>query len=220
MDRKKLKISVEGNIGSGKSTLIEFLTKQNNRYLGIPEPIDAWRNVNGLNFLDLMYQNKSKWSFHFQLVALTTMLENNFIQSDKPAIITERSLLSIKHIFTKYLSQNQILTIEDIAVLDTIFNCLLTKCNVGIPNIIIYLQTRPEIAFDRIKQRQRAEENDIDLNYIKDLNKLHDDWLLKNKSDDITIFVIDANKSWENILVQVHLVEKYIDKILQNGDSE
>jgi deoxynucleoside kinase len=51
--KRPFRVSVEGNIGAGKSTLIEYF----NSFSGIEtyrEPIEWWRNVNGNNLLELM----------------------------------------------------------------------------------------------------------------------------------------------------------------------
>lgn len=42
------------------------------------------------------------------------------------------------------------------------------------PNLIIYLRTPPSLAFERIRQRNRAEEKNISFEYIKALHELHE----------------------------------------------
>ncbi len=42
----------------------------------------------------------------------------------------------------------------------------------------MYLRTKPEVAYERIQQRSRHEENKIPFQYIKDLHELHEDWLV------------------------------------------
>ena len=43
---------------------------------------------------------------------------------------------------------------------------------------IIYLRTDPEVVYERIKNRNRSEENTIPLQYLKELHKLHEEWLV------------------------------------------
>ena len=47
-------ISVEGNIGGGKSTLLNFLSHNQNFEI-LTEPIEEWRNINNQN-LFLFYR--------------------------------------------------------------------------------------------------------------------------------------------------------------------
>ena len=55
--RPKLTVCVEGNIGSGKSTLLNYFSSFNDVEV-VPEPVDKWRNVKGLNLL-VRYLDKS-----------------------------------------------------------------------------------------------------------------------------------------------------------------
>ena len=69
-------LSIEGNIGSGKSTLIKYL--QNN-YLDnplkiyfLPEPVAIWESITdnqGVNIIEKYYANQSKYAFSFQMMA-------------------------------------------------------------------------------------------------------------------------------------------------------
>ena len=40
-------VLVEGNVGSGKSTLVNILAGAEPRIDAIPEPVEAWQNVSG-----------------------------------------------------------------------------------------------------------------------------------------------------------------------------
>jgi len=64
-------ILVEGNVGSGKSTFVDILTRDDPRIAPVPEPVEAWQNVSGtgVNMLDLMFQNGPRWAGTFQLVS-------------------------------------------------------------------------------------------------------------------------------------------------------
>lgn len=47
----------------------------------------------------------------------------------------------------------------------------------------VYLRTDPEVAFQRIKTRNRFEEKDVTLEYIQHLHELHDKWLNVHTTD-------------------------------------
>lgn len=76
---KVLKIAVEGNIGSGKTTFLSIFdrcakTLFKNPMI-LPEPVDQWRNVKGVNIFQLLADDPIRWSFTFQLYVLFTMLQ-------------------------------------------------------------------------------------------------------------------------------------------------
>lgn len=48
---------------------------------------------------------------------------------------------------------------------------------------LVYLRTDPEVAYQRIKTRNRSEEKDVPFEYIKNLHELHDKWLNVHKTD-------------------------------------
>lgn len=47
----------------------------------------------------------------------------------------------------------------------------------------VYLKTDPEVAYQRIKTRNRSEEKDVPFEYIKHLHELHEKWLNVNQTD-------------------------------------
>lgn len=47
----------------------------------------------------------------------------------------------------------------------------------------VYLRTDPEVAYQRIKARNRSEEKYVPFKYIKHLHELHDKWLNVHKTD-------------------------------------
>lgn len=88
---RPFRVSIEGNIGCGKSTLIKYLS-------GVPtvdaytEPLDKWRNVGGHNLLDLLYRDLKRWNFTFSHYVQLTRLKIQTRKTDNPVQIFERSL--------------------------------------------------------------------------------------------------------------------------------
>ena len=72
--------SIEGNIGSGKSTLMENLKKtykNNSQVIFLKEPVDEWENIkdsNGVTILQKFYADQEKYSFAFQMMAYVSRL--------------------------------------------------------------------------------------------------------------------------------------------------
>lgn len=171
-------ILIEGNIGSGNSTLLSFLEKFNGIQT-IPEPIDKWKNLNGSNLLQLMYENPQKWAFPFQSYVMLTQLENYITMSSKPTQIMERSILSTRNCFIKNLfEENKIEKVQ----YDIIEKwCEFAENNFKIePHLIIYLRTTPEIAFERAVKRKRPEELQLPIRLFQRLHDYHENWLFKS----------------------------------------
>lgn len=69
-------VAIEGNIGAGKSTFLDYISKKfPNRVNIYCEPVHRWRNVNGTNLFDLMYKDPKRYGFIFQSYVQLTMLE-------------------------------------------------------------------------------------------------------------------------------------------------
>lgn len=71
---KQLTISIEGNIGSGKSTFVKYLSKFS-EFQVFEEPVKEWQNFNGINLLKESYENPGKCGFTFQSYTMLTMLK-------------------------------------------------------------------------------------------------------------------------------------------------
>lgn len=67
---------------------------------------------------------------------------------------------------------------------------------------IIYLRTTPEIAFERVKKRNRPEEVEISLEYITLLHTLYEKWIPSITS--INILTLDATQSLSHIMLELN----------------
>ena len=205
-------ISVDGNIGSGKSTLIDFLKKKfknNSKIIFLDEPVDDWVRVKdneNSNILKKFYEDKKRWSYTFQSFAFITRYEKliNFLNKYKydKIIITERSTETDKNVFAKMLyDSNQITQLE--------YNIYLYWYNKLINNNmiknIIYVNTNPKTCLERIKKRNRKEEINMSGEYIINVDKYHKDWL---KNNTYNICEIEGANDFDNKLVQQNIVNK------------
>ena len=102
--------SIEGNIGSGKSTLIEILKNQKN-ILFLPEPVDSWNEIkdtSGVTILEKYYQDQKRYAFPFQMMAYITrinLIKNMNFPPDS-IVISERSIYTDREIFAKMLYES------------------------------------------------------------------------------------------------------------------
>ena len=192
-------ISVDGNIGSGKSTLVKYL--QSCEHLGVKiftvlkEPVDEWesiKNENGETVIECFYKDQTKYAFSFQMMAYISRLASlRKIVADpvnqNAIIITERSMLTDKYVFAKMLYDDNKIEKINYSIYLKWFNEFITDLPV---DKIIYLNTSPEICHSRILKRSRAGDDKVSLEYLKNCDNYHNDWLLNSS---IQVLTIDGN---------------------------
>ena len=181
-------ISIEGNIGSGKSTLMKNLKnyyKDNTNVIFLKEPVDEWEKIkdaNGKTILEKFYEDQEKYSFPFQMMAYISRLNvlKHAIKSipnmtdQKYIIITERSLYTDKCVFAKMLHDSG--KIEDVNY-KIYLNWFYTFLDEFPVHKLIYVQALPEICHNRITKRSREGEKNISLDYLQLCNKYHNEMI-------------------------------------------
>jgi deoxyadenosine/deoxycytidine kinase len=193
--------SIEGNIGTGKSTFLEKLKehyKDDDSVCFLAEPTQVWDTIkdkNGITILEKYYENQQRYAFSFQMMAFISRLTGlkDALKNDKYAIIImERSLFTDCNVFAKMLYDDK--KIEDIEY--TIYKKWYNDFLKDLPPIsFIYLRTEPIISLKRVKERNREGET-IPLEYLENCHKYHDNWLLEHNTS--PLLKIDANVDMRN----------------------
>lgn len=184
-------ISLCGNIGSGKSTLVSNLNQHQNVYHVVQEPISEMNDL-----LSKYYKDLSKWAFHLQckVLLLYNKMRQNFNSSQN--YIVERSPLESKHVFAQALFDSGLLTKIEFQLYEEVYESLAWE-----PDFSIYIRVDPETCFERIKQRSRECESDISIEYIKQLHELYEHFFEKYKYSK-NFFVIDGNQDESDVYNQ------------------
>lgn len=181
---KKIIISIEGNIGVGKSSFLGLLKEYfRDQAEFIYEPVEEWLSIkdeNGKDLLQTFYDDKKRWSYTFQNVAYITRMNrliNAINHSEKRFIIIDRSLSADLRTFTKILIEEGCITHLEMEAYN-LWNKFFEQ-NYGdkFDHYIIYLRCKPETAFERVKLRARNAETTIPLDYLKKLHQAHEEWL-------------------------------------------
>lgn len=161
---------VEGNIGAGKSTLLNLLEKSFQNVFCLYEPVEKWKRVGGSNLLGDFYSSPERWGFTFELYSMFTKIKmlREAMLSDAEIIIMERSILS-DYVFQNVSYNLGKIDLKELAILEEMRVFFFQD----IPKIdgIIYLNTKPVECLQRIKKRKRSEEQNIDINYLLQLEK-------------------------------------------------
>jgi deoxynucleoside kinase len=86
-------VFVEGNVGVGKTSFLSFFKKFDD-FLVLEEPIEKWKDLKGINLLDLRFKEPGRFQFPFQHYATLTRLQQHLSLTEKPIKIIERSLFT------------------------------------------------------------------------------------------------------------------------------
>ncbi len=187
-------ILFEGNIAAGKSTMGRRL-QASGQFGFVEEPVGAWQNDFAVNLLGLFYEDPKRWAFTFQLAAFTTRAKTwteVLSMIDHSTVVLERSIYCDRYVFAKNCYQSGLMSETEWQVYCKMWDWLQSNWCTE-PDKIVYLRTPAEICCERIEQRGRAEEHTIPLDYLRDLEQLHDEWLLDNPK----AVVIDGCRQWE-----------------------
>lgn len=188
--RRPMVIAIEGNIGAGKSTLLrELETTFSSEYvICMQEPVDLWERVKdekGFTILSKFYEDPSKYSFPFQIMAYTSRLETfHRIMREHPkcrVIICERSLEADKHIFANMLHDDGYIDPISYQVYEMLYKNTVHEFSV---DFIVYLDALPEVCHRRIELRSRQGENNITREYLEKCKQYYDRWLLSETTGD------------------------------------
>lgn len=220
-------VLVEGNIGSGKTTFLNYFAAQHAAEVVIhPEPVDDWRNVRGHNLFQKMYEEPNRWSYlfqHYVQLSRARLHEQIYNPSLTSKVhIFERSLYSTMYCFGENLHRYGAMSDAEFVVEEEWFKYLTDplRPNPIAVDLIVYLQTQPETVFNRIKARCRKEEKGIPLDYLTQLHKLHDEWLLpenrtqRSKHWELPGQVLVLNVDEEGVEKSLALYQKYAPVIL------
>lgn len=190
-------ITVEGNIGSGKSTLVknlELAFNESDSVCFLQEPVDEWDKIkdeDGKTMIEKYYGNQKKYAFSFQMMAYISRLTRlrNAIKTNPKVIITERSIFTDKNVFASMLYKGK--KIEDVEYI--IYTKWFEEFLKDIPPInTIYVRTTPEIAKQRVEIRARKGET-IPLEYLQLCHEYHERWLYDNELEKKNILILDGN---------------------------
>ena len=193
------KVFIEGNIGTGKTTLLSLIISNKSKYTNfkdasiIYEPVEEWialTDSDGCNILDKFYGSQSRWSFTFQINSFLS--RHASIEKGKSNIkIIERSVYSDKNCFAKNCYNNGTMTELEYKIYNRWFDWLNIPKEENETHKFIYLKTSPKICFDRISKRNREEESSITIEYLEQIHNLHEEWL----STIDNLLVIDVSKN-------------------------
>ena len=186
--------SIEGNIGSGKSTLVKELQKSvpnilDKKVVYVQEPVNEWSKIKdkkGETILEKFYADQHKYAFSFQMMAYISRLAllRNIVRENPDAIIiTERSVFTDREVFAKMLYDEGKIEDVDYQIYLKWFDEFIEEIPI---TGLIYVTTTPEKSKQRVDLRARMGES-IPLSYLQRCHNYHESWI-KNIKKQVCLF--------------------------------
>lgn len=176
-------IAVSGNIGSGKTTLVEKLSRH---YGWVP----LYESVDHNPYLRDFYDDMTRWAFHLQIYFLNSRFNQvrQIRESDK-TIIQDRTIYEDAYIFAANLHSSGHINDRDYQSYLDLFHSMINF--VQPPDLLIYLKADIPKLVQQIQKRNRDFEFNIKLEYLKNLNTHYESWTREYKRGRLLTVDID-----------------------------
>ena len=178
-----MKVVIDGNIGSGKTTQLGLLEKIG--YTVRREPIDTWP-------LEEFYKDPKRWAFYFHMKILQTLRP---LKTSR-LVVYERSLLSSRWVFWEVMRRQGLVTAQE----DETYSYFYEQC-AWFPDVYIFLSKSADLAWEHIQERHQAGDSGITKEYWKELDAEYRK-LVQNVP--CKVYILNANRSVEEIHKEIY----------------
>lgn len=176
-------IAICGNIGSGKTTLANMLSKHYNWKA-------EFESVENNPYLADFYEDMHTWAFHLQVYFLNNRFNQiKNIQASEVTTIQDRTIYEDAYIFAANLYKSGFLNDRDYSSYLSLFHSMIH--HVEAPDLVVYLKADIPKLVKQIQKRGRDYEDAIRLDYLKNLNEHYADWI--GNYDLGRLLIIDVN---------------------------
>lgn len=177
-------IAIAGNIGAGKTSLTDLLSKHYKWQGHFEEVVEN-------PYLDDFYHQMERWSFNLQIYFLNSRFGQLIeIQKSGKNVIQDRSIYEDAHIFAPNLHAMGLLSQRDYQNYKSLFE-LMENMVTG-PDLMIYLRSSIPNLVGNIHKRGREFENSISIDYLSRLNERYEAWI--HNYDKGKLLIIDVDE--------------------------
>jgi deoxyadenosine/deoxycytidine kinase len=161
-------LAVAGNIGAGKSTMVDFLCRQYG-FRPFVEP-------NLLNpYLVDFYADMRAWAFHSQISFLAHKFRLHMeLMAEPSTVVQDRTIYEDAEIFAKHLHRSGAMGDRDWRTYTDLYAAM--RKALAPPDLLIVLRCSVKGLKNRIKKRGRREEQSIPGEYLESLQRLYEEW--------------------------------------------
>jgi deoxyadenosine/deoxycytidine kinase len=203
----KLKhIAIAGNIGAGKTTLTELLSKH---YGWEVQYEDTSTNP----YLSDFYEDMHRWSFNLQIYFLNSRYQQILdIRKGLHTVIQDRTIYEDAHIFAPNLHDMSLMSSRDFDNYYELFRIMSSQ--VEPPDLFIYLKSSIPKLVQHIHTRGRDYEGNMSLDYLKKLNERYETWIESYKEGKLLVInndKLDFKNNPEDLGVVIEMVDAEIN---------
>jgi deoxyadenosine/deoxycytidine kinase len=179
-------IAIAGNIGSGKTTLTELLS----RHYGWEAHFE---DVDENPYLDDFYAEMQRWSFNLQIYFLNSRFRQVVdIRRNNRKVVQDRTIYEDAYIFAPNLHAMGLMTSRDFNNYSALFD--LMDGFIQAPDLLIYLRASVPTLVGQIQKRGRSYETSIRLDYLQRLNERYEAWISTYDKGRLLVIDVDHNR--------------------------
>lgn len=193
-------IAIAGNMGAGKSTLVEFLS---HTYGARPfyEPNEA------NPYLPDFYRDMKRWAFHSQLYFLSNKFRLHQELDQAPGVVVlDRTIYEDAEIFATALMEMRKFDRRDWDTYWGFYQVILNA--IRPPDLMIYLRCSMRTLRKRIKLRGRKMEQEIPLSYFKRLERLYEAWIENYSHSEVLVLETDNLDYIQDMMHRLDVMER------------
>jgi deoxyadenosine/deoxycytidine kinase len=183
-------IAIGGNIGSGKTSLTELLSK----HYGW---IAHYENVDENPYLTDFYEDMQRWSFNLQIYFINNRFKQivKIFKSGK-TVLQDRTIYEDAYIFAPNLHAMGLMSTRDFNTYSSLFS--LMSSLIKPPDLLIYIRASVPALVQQIQKRGRKYEASIRLDYLQRLNERYEAWAETYKLGKLLTIDVDTYNFVDN----------------------
>ena len=196
----KRSIAIAGNMGAGKSTLVDFLAR--------PYGVVPFYEPNDENpYLADFYKDMKGWAFQSQLYFLANKFRLHQELDRQPGVVAlDRTIFEDAEVFATALHQMRKISKRDWQTYQSFYNAILDA--IRPPDLMIYLRCSMRTLRQRIRLRGRAMERDVPHAYLKRLDRLYDEWIASYDMSDVLVLETDELDYIHDLVHRLDVMER------------
>ena len=193
-------IAIAGNMGSGKSTLVDFLARTYD--------VSPFYEPNEENpYLPDFYKDMKRWAFRSQLYFLSNKFRLHQELDRTPGVVAlDRTIFEDAEIFATALHQMRKIDKRDWQTYWGFYQAILDA--IKPPDLMIYLRCSMRTLRQRIKLRGRAMEQDVPLAYLRRLDRLYEEWIRSYRMSEVLVLETDKLDYIHDLIHRLDVMER------------